>query len=113
MMSRHDYINARDQWPDKREIQTEEELNKQFKRSKFKSHQAFLAWKVGSRDCLESRFLEWMETTPTKYDEDGNVYYKRSGEPGLIYRWLLSTSGPKFNTIMLILLWLGFGSLLL
>jgi len=106
-MPRHDFITMDNRWPDRRKSLTEEELNKEFERqSRLKSYHAFLAWKAYGGDCFEVEFWEWMESTSTKYDEDGNVYRKRPGKPGLIYRWLLSESGPKFNTIMLILLWL-------
>lgn len=106
-MPKHDFISTRDQWAERRKPQTEEEINNEFKKqTRFKSYHAFLAWKTYGRDGFEVKFWEWMETTPTKYDEDGNVYRKRPGSPGFIYKWLLSVSGSKFNTIMLILLWL-------
>ncbi len=103
-MPKHDFITIRENWPNRWKPLTEEELNEEFKTSNFKSHHAFLVYKIYGRDCLEVKFWEWMESTPIKYDEDGNVYRKRPGEPGLIYRWLLSESGPKFNTTMLIFL---------
>ena len=50
-----------------RKILTEDELNSEFRKSPFKSHQAFLVWK-NKGHCLECKFWEWMETCITKYD---------------------------------------------
>lgn len=105
-MPKHDFVTLMGPWPVKKKFLTEEELNDEFEKSDFKSHQAFLAWKVNHRHDFDVIFWEWMESTHTKYDEDGNVHRKRPGEPGPIYRWLLSKSSSKFNTIMLMLLWL-------
>ena len=58
-----------------RKILTEEQLNSEFRKSSFKSHQAFLVWKSKGH-CLESRFWEWMESCVTKYNKDGSVYRK-------------------------------------
>ena len=106
-MPKHDFVTTRDQWPVKKKLLTEEELNDEFKKSNFKSHHAFLAYKTYGRGSFEAKFWEWMESIPAKYDEDGNVYRKRPGEPMLIYRWLLSESGLKFNTVMLTLIWIS------
>ncbi len=112
-MPTHDFVTTRDQWPVKKKSLTEEELNEEFKKSNFKSHHAFLAYKTYGRGSLEAEFWEWMESTSTKYDEDGNIHRKRPGKPGLIYRWLLSESGPKFNAVMFTFLfgvvWLSIG----
>ena len=103
-MPKNDFVTTMGKWPVKKKSLTEEELNEEFKRSKFKSHQAFLAWKVDHRYGFEVNFWEWMESTSTKYDEDGSVYHKRPGEPGLIYKWLLSGFGSGFNIVILMFL---------
>lgn len=102
-MPKHDFVTMDGRWLRPKPL-TEEELNEEFKKSKFKSHHAFLAYKTYGRGSFEVEFWEWMETTSTKYDKDGNVYRKRPGKPGFIYRWLLSEFSPKFNIIMLTLL---------
>jgi len=99
-MPKHDFVTTDKRWSRHNPL-TEEELNEEFKKSNFKSHHAFLVYKTYGRGSLEVEFWEWMETTSTKYDKDGNIYRKRPGKPGLIYRWLLSTPGPKFNITML------------
>lgn len=102
-MPKHDFVTMGERWSRRKPL-TEEELNEEFKKSKFKSHHAFLAYKTYGRGGFEVEFWEWMETTSTKYDKDGNVYRKRPGEPGLIYRWLLSGFGSGFNTVILMFL---------
>jgi len=101
-MREHDFISTNDRWMEKQKPQTEEEINNEFKQqTRFKSYHAFLTWKIYHKDCFESRFWEWMETAPIKYDKDGHVYRKRPGQSGLIYRWLLSEPSPEFNIAML------------
>jgi len=58
-----------------KKVLTEEELNSEFRKSLFKSHQAFLIWKNRGH-CFECRFWEWMESCITKYNKDGSVYRK-------------------------------------
>lgn len=103
-MPKHDFVTIREHWSVKKKPLTEEELNEEFKKSNFKSHQAFLAWKVNHRHDFDVNFWEWMESTSTKYDEDGNVHRKRPGEPGLIYRWLLSETSGRFMNVCFIVM---------